>query len=336
MESYNAYKAAAGLWKVISPIFIVLGNAGNVLVIIVFMKQRSNRSATSTYLSALALSDILALDTGLVRQWVKYTFAYDIRTDHTEMGCRFHWFIVYLVTQFSSWMLACVTCERFILTWKPHRKDRFCNKQSSIIVVIVIFVCLIMLNGHYLFGYGHVYIDSDNTTIVQKCIPITDNYDSFILYTWTWIDLAIFYLIPMLILGVGNSLIAYKVLASNRRAKRTVAPANGASTTTTSVTRVSNLTKSLMFVCVVFMICITPIVVFPIGQPYWERGATDKKLADMFLIETIANLLMYLNHSINFLLYFLSGTVFRNSVKMMFCGRRASINSVSQTMAIQE
>lgn len=333
IEDYEAFRASETLWKVISPILLVFGTTGNILVITVLTRRRSRALPTSVFLSALALSDMLALHTGLLRQWMKYTFDVDVRTDVSVAGCRLHWFIVYTATQFSSWMLICVTSERLASTLLVHRRRKICTVKTSVVFVVVILVFLVTLNAHYLFGYGHKYTtDISGRTVYSRCVPLTKDYEKFTLYSWTWIDLCVFYLIPMIVLVTGNSLIIYNVIRSHRKALRSVAPhyETGSTCTTTRTvnkhqkTRISGLTLSLMLVSVVFFICITPIVVYPIGQPYWSEGATDRKLASLFLVETLANLFMYINHSINFVLYFLSGSRFRNDVKQLFCKRNIS------------
>ena len=320
-ESYVQYKAALVLWRYVPPFLIIFGITGNALTVIILLQKHLRKSATSIFLVSLAISDILALTTGLVRQWIKYAFKVDIREDVSVTGCRLHWFLVYVVTQFSSWMLICVTMERTISTFQPHKRRVFCKVRNASLAVGAILTALFLLNGHYLFGYGNKV--DENNTIVESCVPIEDNYAHFISYSWTWIDLCVFYLIPMLFLLIGNMMIIYKVLDSHRRSRRVIAPsANVPTTNTAQRNKTSSLTVLLMLVSALFIICITPIVVYPIGEPYWRQGASEKTLAIMFLSDTLANLLMYANHSVNFALYFLSGSKFRSEVnKVIFCKR---------------
>lgn len=323
MEEYDAYRAAVMLWKIVPPFLCVFGTAGNILTIIVLTQRRLRKAPTALFLAALAVSDILTLNTGLLRQWIKYTFQVDIREDLTELGCKFHWFIVYVVTQFSSWMLICVTVERVISTFMPHRRTMLCKMTIAYFTVCLILCFLIGLNAHYLFGYGTVYQYTGNETIKVMCVTTTVNYDHFIMYAWTWIDMGVFYLVPMLVLLVGNSMIIYKVLDSHRRCRQTVVPAPNPTQNkqdTIQRRKISSLTILLLLVSVLFIVCITPIVVYPAGEPYWKEGASDHKLATMFLFETMSNVFMYVNHSVNFILYFLSGSKFRNEVKMLVCG----------------
>ncbi|XP_045197542.2 apelin receptor B-like [Mercenaria mercenaria] len=316
-EDFAEYEAAVMLWKIIPPFLIVFGTTGNAITIYALLQKRLRNSPTPLFLATLALSDILALTTGLLRQWIKYTFDVDIREDFTVSGCKFHWFIVYVVTQFSSWMLICVTVERVISTFLPHKRHVFCQMKFAYISVCAVLCFLMTLNAHYLFGYGDVSRHVGNGTKEQRCVPTTEQYDHFIIYSWTWIDWCVFYLIPLLVLLTGNSLIVYKVFKSHRRCHGTVTSNTNPSTAVQK--SISSLTLLLMLVSVLFIICVTPIVVYPIGDPYWREGTSEHKLAKLFLIETIANLLMYLNHSVNFLVYFLSGSKFRSEVNRIVC-----------------
>lgn len=321
MEDYGTYKAGLLLWKIIPPFLMAFGMAGNVLTFLTLTRKQLRNTAMSVFLSALAVSDFMALITGLLRQWIKYTFHFDIRTDLEESGCKFHWFIVYVSTQFSSWMLICVTVERALSTLMPHKRHLRYNVKGASIAVVVTLGVLMCLDAHYLFGYANVETSNENVTVIEKCVPTTSAYYTFAIYTWTWIDLCVFYLIPMCVLIIGNSLIIFKVLQSNRRSRAVVAPATGRPN---SDHKMSSLTTSLLLVSVLFIVCITPVVVYPIGEPYWSEGASDEKLALMFFWNTMANLLMYVNHSVNFLLYFLSGSRFRNEVKKLLCRRRVT------------
>jgi hypothetical protein len=322
-EDFAEYNCAVMLWKIIPPFLILFGTTGNTLTIIVLINKRLRASPTSIFLATLALSDILALVTGLLRQWIKYTFKVDIREDLTVTGCRFHWFMVYVTTQCSSWMLICVTLERVISSYIPHRRRIFCKMRVACVVVGVIIFSLVLLNSHYLFGYGNIIRHSNNETVKEICIPKSGDYSYFISYSWTWVDLCVFYLVPLLFLLVGNSLIIYKVLDSHRRSRQAVAP-SAYQITASQQSKTSGLTKLLLLVSIIFIVCVTPIVVYPIGEPYWKEGASDHKIAAMFLVETIANLLMYINHSVNFVIYFLSGTKFRAEVNRLICCKKAT------------
>ena len=332
IEDHLHYKTADYMWKILSPILIILGSIGSVITLIVLSREKSRKTSTSYYLMALAISDFLALNTGLLRQWIKYAFAVDIREDLSEFGCKLHWCIVYLVTQYSSWLLICVTLERVISTWFPHRRNFICTTTAAIGFVIGIAFILLILNSHYFYGYGTLTSTNGTETNTTYCVPLYPAYKHFVLFQWVWIDLCIFYLIPVFVLLVGNCAIIYKVISSQRKTRRTIVPSitqsvnNGQATNSKQQRRISQLTITLMLLSAVFFLCITPIVVYPIGEPYWKKGASNERLAFLFWWETFANLLMYVNHSINCLLYYLSGTKFRKEVQRLVCRRKFAVS----------
>lgn len=89
----------------------------------------------------------------------------------------------------------------------------------------------------------------------------------------------------------------------------------------------SQLTLMLITVSVVFILCSTPMSAYIIGQPFWEKSAeTNQEYAVIRLWWTIVNMLAYLNNSLNFVLYFLSGSKFRQQVKMFFCQRQSDLD----------
>ena len=248
-------------------------------------------------------------------------------------------------------MLICVTIERTISTCLPHERTLTCTFRKAYIAEASIATVLVLLNGHYLFGYGTKVYQSGNVTLTERCQPLTSSYEHFITYEWAWLDLCVFYLIPVLVLLSGNSIIAYKVIQSHRKS-RTVAPAPEPSMAVISRettveqrqhsipvakgTKVSSLTITLMLVSVVFIICITPIVVYPIGDPYWKSGASDRKIAELFLWESLANIIMYVNNSMNCILYFFSGSKFRAELKRFLCPlkyNRSNTTMHSNTLA---
>ena len=68
----------------------------------------------------------------------------------------------------------------------------------------------------------------------------------------------------------------------------------------------------------VFLICTTPISVYLIGWPTWHGMLTGRDYAVLDMMWAVVNIMMYLNNTINFLLYILSGSRFRREFIDMF------------------
>ncbi|KAK3594349.1 hypothetical protein CHS0354_019258 [Potamilus streckersoni] len=332
ISNYPEQKAGIMLWSVIPPILISFGTVGNILSIIVLTRRSIRSSTTALYLTVLAFSDLVVLYTGLLRQWLNFLWQEDVR-NISELSCKIHLWFVYISLDFSAWILIAVTLERVISSWFPHSAKSLCSRKRAASLMIAIFIFLLILNGHLLFGFGDVVSTEEGQTTVKKCKVKNNAYKDFFSYVWPWIDLCIFCLIPFVILFTGNVCILIKVIQSAKRTRQ-VAPMGGMQHHRTS-NKQSSLTAMLFTLNVVFLLCTSPISVYNIGYSQWEQGAATHDYAVLNLWWAICSLLMYVNNSLNFLLYCLSGSRFRQEVKNLFCWKRQANISPLKTCRSQ-
>ena len=324
LDGIPDWEAAVNIWKVIPPILLIIGTFGNVLTIVVLMRRKTRRSSTAIYLTALACSDLMVLYTGLLRQWIKYMYETDVR-HLSVVGCKIHVYLVYFGTQMSSWLLVAVTSERFVGVWCPHKVKMGCTPVTAGGVVGVLCFIIGGLNVHWLYGKGDFEYTFRNQTRVAKCASLFDEYDNFLRFHWPWVDLCMFCLVPFTILVIENAAIVIKVIQSHAKSRTQVAPSKNGREQKKPSSKRSQLTAMLLTINAVFFVCVTPISIYLIGQTYWiEDITTWEQYAYMMLWWAIVNALMYMNHAINFIMYFLSGTRFRQEVKALFCGGRSS------------
>lgn len=331
LDQYLEYRSALNIWKTVPPILLVLGTLGNVLTIIVLMRGRSRSSSTGMYLIALALSDLLVLWAGLLRQWIIHMFDMDVR-HLSATGCKINIFLVYFGTQCSSWLLVALTSERFIGVWLPHKLKQGCTSRSACAIISLIVACIMLLNVHWLFGMGDQTIVNNNVTYELKCNPMYDNYEEFLALIWPWIDLCIFCLVPFTLLFTGNISIITRVLIIKHKTRTRVAPPSR-STGAKHADKTSQMAAMLLTLNAVFCVCVTPISIYLIGEPHWLKTIeTHHEEAVLTLWWAIVNSFMYLNNTLNFVLYFLSGSRFRREVKALFCGGQALSLFVGATL----
>ncbi|GFR65542.1 FMRFamide receptor-like [Elysia marginata] len=82
-----------------------------------------------------------------------------------------------------------------------------------------------------------------------------------------------------------------------------------------SSARPKNLTRTLLVINSVFLICNIPIVIYMTGKTYFFPGGYNDR---QNLFNACANFIMYTNNALNFLLYCLTGTRFRHQLRAMF------------------
>lgn len=312
---YSEYNAAIYLWKIVPPILLLLGTIGNVLSILVLRRPIIRKSVCSMYLVVLAITDLLVLYTGLLRQWILNTFDFDIRAT-SSAACKIHIWILYSSMDYSAWILIAVTIERVLLLWFPNKMQCICTKKVAMLVLISIASFLLLVNSHILYGY-----ELSTGKTANHCHYVSKSYLKFWISLWPSIDLVIFCIIPVSFLVVGNILIFVKVLISRRAINRQVSTYS-ASSQQRRDSKFSSMTAMLIAVNCVFLVCNIPSRAFMIEHTSWSFDTCGHNYAKMSLLWCIFNLLMYVNNSVNFLLYIISGSRFRNEMKEMFKRRK--------------
>ena len=332
------------LQKVAPPIILAVGTVGNILSFTVLTRPRVRNHSTAIYLIALSIVDFIALYSGLLRILVLGYFETDLR-NLSDASCKVHVFVVYFSTHCSSWLVCAVTLERVLSVWFPHRVKTGCHPKSALIIVLIIVTVFIIINSHLMFGFTL----SNAYNNMTDCSPLDDNYAQFIDSAWPWIDMALLFLIPFVIIVLGNVLIIIRVKLSQRLRKRSC---SDISRRRSSVGRVFFLSAVLITLNVVFLICVSPVVIYTIGQYTWWNltdysTLTDLELATNNLLWIIVNLLNYVSYAINFLLYILCGSKFREELVQLICGfragrqidddtvRRNTISSLSTTPSVK-
>lgn len=313
------------IWKIVPPIVIILGTFGNTLTILVLLRQVMNLSSTAVYLLSLAVSDLLLLYLGPLRQWIQYIWDVDVRL-LTDAGCKIQVFLTYFSVHFSSWLLVAVTLERVISVMLPHKVKLNCTTMKAGIVVAVTFVCLFLLNVHFFFGYGLVHKPL-YVRAPWQCTPINDDYMDFRDDILPWLDFVVAFLLPFTILTVGNVMIIVKLRINTvRRRKMSL---------TQKEKEGRSVTFMLIALCVIFFICLTPVSIFLIILPYLREEAMKLPYVEMirqmeYLIfwHAVTNCFGYINSSTNFILYFLSGSRFRSEVRHLFTCKHAGKEGV--------
>ena len=318
--TFPVYKTGLLIWKVVPPILILFGTIGNILSIVILTRKAIKVSTTALYLSFLAVSDLIVLYTGLLRQWLIYLFDYDVR-HISEATCKIHIWLLYTSLDFSAWIVMVVTMERAISAWFPHTAKSKCNRKSATVIVITILCFLIVLNSHLLYGMVNS-VETDekgNVLTVLKCSTINTMYQEFFDLIWPWIDLCVFCLLPFSVIVIGNCSILYKVVKSQRKAKSRIVPSSNTSNNNhqTSPKHLS-MTAMLFTLNMVFLFTTSPVSIYTIGYPHWVSHETQQMYATLDFWWAAVNMLMYTNNTLNFVLYCMSGTRFRREVKRAF------------------
>ncbi|XP_060558222.1 probable G-protein coupled receptor B0563.6 [Ruditapes philippinarum] len=273
------------------PLICSFGIICNVFNLCVLSQKRLSDSPY-TYLTALAISDLILLTASFLQ----------LVTSHSTRTYLKSFYDVYIFFSFgniffnaSVWLVVALTIERvcFVthpLTFHPSKKvAKICC------VSVFIFCALINIPRFFCYGLieykGHFYPNG------------TPFRESKLFYRISWVHALVITFIPILILLVSNFVL---IFAMRKAAKeRAALHSNRDAEIRKDQTR---LTRTLIAVVVVFIVCtfLSAFVEDPISYSLFggDRSWKDyiKSPANQLFIY-ISNLLVFLNSSLNFVLY---------------------------------
>jgi hypothetical protein len=303
--------------RYVPPCMMSLGTIFNMLTIIVLLRRKFGKTSTRILLIVLALVDTTALYSGLLSVWVSQVFKINLQ-NLTQLSCPVGMFCTYLIRHCASWNIVLLTVERWLSVSYPLKARIICTGKWTCAVLGLFFIILFSLNAHILFFYRLRSFNYGSIVLVV-CYQATDAYTLFWNKVWYWIDLFSYIGGPFLIIAACNAAILYKVIKSHRT-RGMLRYQDGRPDAERA--RLTSMTYMLTTVSVVFVFLTLPVSTYFIVRDYISirRIPPIEERTVSALVHAVTLLVSYVNNSINFLLYCISGTQFRREIRNMFRG----------------
>jgi len=190
-----------------------------------------------------------------------------------------------------------------------------CSRKRTIRILAAIVLTSFAINIHFLIGFDTRKVaNAVNDDVTIECEPTGETYLWFVQRVWAPLDFVLYSLIPFIILAVGGVVIAVK-LSQPRSVLRGV---NGQAHGPTHITAMSKLTVLLS---VVYITCSAPLTIFLMLTSLVYGNAGDLFLHSDSVFGCVYIIWMC-NNAVNFLLYFFTGSRFRQAFKAMFIKTR--------------
>ena len=320
---FAAYRLHKKLSLYAPPVLLILGTLGNAFSVVVLTRKSMRRRSTYFYLTVLAVTDTVVLYVGLLRLWLGELTGEDVRNT-TDWACKVISFFGYALSDFSAWLIIAVTVERWLAVCLPLRATRFCTREKAVRVVIALFVILLLINCHF-FWTVHIVHIPHGEDFIPHC-EAADQFRTLIDGVWPWMDAFIYSFLPFVTILLLNTLIIRKVLRAkhNRRVLqfcgrgKTLEVQQPFSATDSGRTTIMLLTVSFSF-----LVTTLPMNVTLIATRFLAPNIQDLGVMVVYrLVRTIMELLMYVNHSINFYLYCAAGRKFRDQLVRLIHNRK--------------
>ncbi len=320
---YVEVRIVDGLNRYLSPVLFVTGVVGSLMTFLI-MHKKAKMHSTYLYLTVLSIVDIVVVcvSQGQVFLAIASDGTFDLPP---ILHCSGFLLLINVPTNISVYLVVCVAIDRFISVYFPFVAKFICTFHRAVIVCSGIIIFQFLVHMHFVWTNKLDFVVSTigNSTIEYSC-STPKEYRYFINYIWPWIDLINFFFLPSVTLIVLSALIVYKITKQRRQ----VAPASA--TNGTSTTNQSQLTVSLVAICVAMIICNCPVVVFSFIEPHVEIS-TMLTFVRFALAHTVCDYLMNMNNCVNFFLYIITSKRFRNEFVEMLKSIKSKICALAET-----
>ena len=221
--------------------------------------------------------------------------------------CGFNIFLNFVMGIVSSWVTVLISFERYIAVFYPFKVHIYCTEKRLLVDVIIITILACTSQIPVFFTCSLIFIDQR-----PRCL-------SFVGDTWSDIMfvillLFIYSIVPLGIITVLNVFLIRKIqIQSAFRARST-----GQHSVHTSSPKHLSLIAMMVSLCIVFAVtsipCTTTMIVnyvckFITGRYCVFLGGLPYRI--LFMLNDV-------NHGVNFFLYCLTGSVFRQAVFQLF------------------
>ena len=295
--------------------FCLLGISGNTLSIFVLQRDKNNEVA-SFLLQALAVADnsvlllsfiILSLCYGIVPYTsgsgaIRPVYPYVVKFVH-PLG--------YMAQTLTVWTTVLLAINRFIAVCRPFHATTLCTIKKARYQVIAVVAFSLLFNLPRFFQHQIITktrkADGENYTSVTST-GIGDRTIFGIIYTNAMYSILVL-LLPLVLLVYLNIHLAIEL--RNMRKRRN-------SMSTTPAPRDQNITLVMVIIIVIFVICHMPDRILQGIKSFWMPKQTGCYSAFQNYT-AVTNILITINSSTNFLVYYFFRKRFRRILVMFLC-----------------
>ena len=286
---------------------LFLGTIGNVMTLVVLARKRMRATTMSVYLSAAAAGDLVVIVIGQGgRHWVRNVTGVDPGS-LASWYCSLWLFLANVGTSVSGFSLAGVAAERCLAIASPLKSRQIICKRSAYIYTGLITVLSMVYCSHIFWSY-HVRIIND-----KSVCTINPAY-YFTTKVRVYTDFLYYFAIPAGITSISNLILIFQVI------KAKIKRDSWLTDTKNDKNKTGSTVAMLISVCLVYIVLMAPVrITYFVGSVFPSGlNVVTREVARMRMIWSITLFMFYLNNSINFFIYVISGKEFRNALMGTF------------------
>jgi len=307
---------------VFPPIIIFFGTVFNALAIAVLSRQTLtvNMDQLAAFLLIiLSVTDMISLNMGAWIQWLKVLFRWlevnNSMEAQSDLSCKVYNYLYCVMRTYTVWVLVVVTAERLVMTMMALNFCRSLTKRNVCILLVIIMIAIDIMYFPVLLTFGKITgFGMEVDDIIDGVIPSCGSHS----LTVFWIDNLARIIVPFIIMLICNMIIigTFYRAHSNRRSISN----NRVFDHETRQLRM--LTALLLIASFSHLVLTLPNIFYNIPYilhyfNYYTNEDLSAKADQQHLQWVIVTCLIYIDQSVNFLLYCMSGKLVRNEFYTM-------------------
>ncbi|XP_071962771.1 melatonin receptor type 1B-B-like [Antedon mediterranea] len=279
-------------------IIMVIGILGNLLVLVVYYKNRHRKQSTANYfLCSLALSDLIVCIAVIpIHFYLEITSIYRVLKD-TE--CQVSLFIWNQTLLCSSWILVGISIDRYFAIRYPLETK--INAKKAKIMIIGIWAMSVLVASPSL----EIFVGPRCTLMKTNEFPL--------FFITAMLHSLVAMWIPLVIIVAAYLQIFYLLSTRNKHSRRQLGCERLINDTRTKVA------KRLFLVIIVYIICWLPRAVLEIHWSFTAVERISDSTSRALILYLIQYFLPYLNSLLNPVMYSMINKSFRKHCRRIVC-----------------
>ncbi|ELU00483.1 hypothetical protein CAPTEDRAFT_64354, partial [Capitella teleta] len=276
------------------PVIISLGVIGNIFSLMVFLGTHMRRRSFSVYLASIAIADTGFL-LSLSLTWLEYV---NVNVFHSSGWCQLAIYLSYVSSFLSVWFVVSFTVERYIAVCHPLKRPAMCTAERAWNVVFGLSLLAAAAYSVTLWTSGIAEVDGILGDTYYVCTPLK-KYMA-VHNALTYVDSVHTLLVPFVTIIVLNSRIAIR--------------ARGRPTLCSKAQL--QVTKMLLISSSLFLLINTPSYVLRVRNQVLAVLNCQESVHDQqfqMLLQQIFQLIYYSNFALNFVVYSICSSKFRQA-----------------------
>ena len=297
----NLERITAVIEVYVLPLFII-GVPTNILVFIIFSRGASWKASDALLFRMLAVFDATVVFINIGLHNIPMHFSKSIIT-YSDWTCKVLEYIYFVSRSMSGFTLAIIAVERALALSRPLNFDSICSRRNCLSFSITIFIIVCIMYFPLLISTkrGIFELSGEAICFLEAALP---NYANGFFYGAEFVLSCILPIIIMLICDVI-------IIRALRRSKLIRSECQAGNST-------DHIIPMLLIASIIFIILRLPHSIYIFLEVLFRAQPYSCTYKVAYFLGFIGHVCDCTNHSINMLLYCITGRKFRNAIKELF------------------